>query len=131
MRMGEPRIGMLLFAKPVAHPIKRFDHVEGVFDLLKFSAQPLDVAVYRTIIDINLIIVSNIHQSVAAFDHAGTCGQALLITKIMSRSVKSATATFDLDWNEWVVVIECAGAPTLIERKRRQGLRENTKVRHE
>jgi hypothetical protein len=41
----------------------------------------------------------------------------------MRRSVTSATATFDLDRNEWgVVVIECAGAPTIIERKRRRGV---------
>ena len=48
-----------------------------VLSLLKFLAQSLDVTVNGTIININLIIVGGIHQSVAAIDYAGTCGERL------------------------------------------------------
>ena len=42
---------------------------------LEFLADALDVTVDGTIIDVNLIIVSGIHQGVAAFDHTGTHGE--------------------------------------------------------
>jgi len=66
-----------LFLKPVPHPIKRIDHVEGVVGLLDFLAQALDVTVNCAIIDINLIIISDIHQGIAALDYAGTGGECL------------------------------------------------------
>ena len=45
--------------------------------MLEFLAHALDVTVDCTIIDINLIIVSGIHQGVAAFDHSGAHGERL------------------------------------------------------
>ena len=66
---------MPLFLKPVTHPIKRFDHVEGVVDPSEFLAQALNVAVDCTIIEINLVIVGGIHQSVAALDYTGARGE--------------------------------------------------------
>src|SRR5580704_13777519 len=66
-----------LFLKPVTCAVQRINHVERVVHLLEFLADALDVTVDGTIIDINLIIVSGIHQGVAAFDHTGTHGERL------------------------------------------------------
>src|SRR5215471_14526467 len=68
---------MPLFLKPVTHPIKRFDLVKGLFDLLEFLPHPLNVTVDCTVIDINLIVTGGIHQSIAAFDHTGARGERL------------------------------------------------------
>jgi hypothetical protein len=40
-------------------------------------AWPRDVAVDRAIVDVDLVVVGDIHQGVAAFHHAGTGGDRL------------------------------------------------------
>src|SRR6478672_8450582 len=53
------------FLETVADPIQGFDHLEIVVHHLEFLAQPLDVAVDGTIVDIDLVIIGRIHQRVA------------------------------------------------------------------
>src|ERR1700736_3715877 len=65
------------FLEAITHAIEGFDHLEIVIHDLEFLAQPLDVAVDGAVIDIDLIVISRIHQGVAAFYHAGTGGQGL------------------------------------------------------
>src|SRR5262249_31163762 len=59
------------FAEPLTDAVKRLDHVEIVVSHFEFLAQPLDVAVDRPVIDIDLLVIGRIHQRVAALDHAG------------------------------------------------------------
>ena len=56
--LGSCRRDGLRFAETVADPIQRFDHVEVVIDRLELLAKPLDVAVDRAIIDIDLLVIS-------------------------------------------------------------------------
>src|SRR5690606_36257564 len=56
-----PARGSLLFLEPVAYAIKRFDHLEIVVDGFDFLPEPLDVAVDRAVVDINLVIVGRVH----------------------------------------------------------------------
>ncbi len=58
------------FAESVADSIKRLDHLEVVVDDLELLAQPLDVAVDGAVVDIDLLIISRIHQRITAFHHA-------------------------------------------------------------
>ena len=61
-----------LFLKPVTYPVQRINHVESIVHLPEFFAHALYVTIDGTIIDINLIVVSGVHQGVSAFDHTGT-----------------------------------------------------------
>src|SRR6516164_8867247 len=65
------------FFEPITDAIERFDHVEVVVGPLELLAQPLDVAVDRAIVHIDLVVVGGIHQRVAALDHAGPAGERL------------------------------------------------------
>src|SRR5437764_1166086 len=55
------------FPVTVTDTIERLDGVEIIIDSLEFLAQPFDVAVDRAIVDIDLIVVSRVHQIIAAF----------------------------------------------------------------
>src|SRR5207253_2940953 len=50
----------------IAHTVQRFDHVEVVVDRLEFFAQPLDVAVDGAVVDVDLVVISRVHQGVPA-----------------------------------------------------------------
>jgi hypothetical protein len=69
--------------------VQRINHVERIIHLLEFLANALDVTVDCTIIDINLIIVSGVHQSVAAFDYTvrsdNYLGRSYCLTEECSR----------------------------------------------
>src|SRR5215208_7782843 len=65
------------FLEAITDAIQRLDHVEGVVHRLELLAQTLDVAVDRAVIHIDLVVVSGIHQRVAALDHARPAGQGL------------------------------------------------------
>src|SRR5271165_4167469 len=69
---GSRPIRASLFLEPIADAIKGLDHLELVIDNLEFLAQPLDVAVDRAVIDIDLIVIGRVHQSIAALDDAGS-----------------------------------------------------------
>src|SRR5689334_14764838 len=58
---------------------------EIVVNHLEFLAQPLDVAVDGAIVDVNLIVVSGIHQRIATLNHTGTGGQCLEDKKLGDR----------------------------------------------
>src|ERR1700719_1187049 len=66
-----------LFLETIAYAVQRLDHIEIVVAGLELLAQPLDVAVDGPVVDIDLIVIGRIHQSVAAFHHAGPAGQRL------------------------------------------------------
>ena len=57
--------------------MQRINHVESVVHQLEFLAHALDVTIDCTIIDLNLIVVSGVHQGVAALDHTGKRGKRL------------------------------------------------------
>src|SRR4029077_17591392 len=57
-------------AVSIADAIKGFDLAEFGVDRLELLAQALDVAVDRTIVDVDMLAVSRIHQLVAVFDVA-------------------------------------------------------------
>src|SRR6266852_4079158 len=73
-RQGPSRSGLL---EPVADAVECLDHVERFVDRLELLAQPLDVAVDRAVVDIDLIVVGGIHQRVATLDHARPARQRL------------------------------------------------------
>src|ERR1700753_2345688 len=62
--LGAPDSG---FLEAVPNPVKSFDHLEIVIGHFEFFAQPLDVAVDRAVVDVDLIVVGGIHQGIAAF----------------------------------------------------------------
>src|SRR5690606_19362783 len=62
---------------PVADAVEGFDGVELGVDVAEFLAEPLDVAVDCSVVDIDLIVISCVHQLIAAFHIAGTLGQRL------------------------------------------------------
>src|SRR5476649_2687345 len=66
-----------LFAITIADAIQRLDGVEIVGHRLELLAQPLDVAVDGAVVDIDLVVIGRVHQTVAAFDKAGTLRQRL------------------------------------------------------
>src|SRR5712691_792663 len=73
-RQGPSRSGLL---EPVADAVECLDHVERFVDRLELLAQPLDVAVDRAVVDIDLIVVGGVHQRVATLDHARPARQRL------------------------------------------------------
>ncbi|QTK80156.1 hypothetical protein AT6N2_C2571 [Agrobacterium tumefaciens] len=58
------------FAEAISYAIKRFNHIEVAIDQFELLAKALDVAVDGTVVDIDLFVISGIHQRVAAFDNA-------------------------------------------------------------
>jgi hypothetical protein len=66
-----------LFLQAIAQPINRLDHIKGFVRLLEFSAQALDMTINSTIIDINIILISGIHQTVAVLEYSLTRNQGL------------------------------------------------------
>src|SRR5690606_33640345 len=59
-------------AEAVSNAIEGVDHVELVVDRFELFAQPLDVAVNRSVVYIDLFVIRCIHQSVAALYHTWT-----------------------------------------------------------
>src|SRR5207244_2305574 len=62
-------------AVAIADAIERFDLSEVPIDGLELLPQPLDVAVDRAVVDINVLAVGGIHQLVAVLDVTGTLGE--------------------------------------------------------
>src|SRR5579862_9769561 len=65
------------FAVAVTDAIERFDRVELRVNLAELAPHALDVAVDRTVVDVDLIVVGGVHQVVAAFDEARPLRQRL------------------------------------------------------
>src|SRR5271165_5210154 len=72
-------------AVSIADAIKRFDMGEIAFYRLKFFPQPLDVAVDRAVVDIDVFAICRVHQLVAAIDMPGTVRQRLQNQKLGHR----------------------------------------------
>src|SRR6476469_2133792 len=66
-----------LFGKAVADAIERFDPVEAVVDGAELAAHALDVAVDRAVVDIDVVLIRDVHQLVAGLHHAGPLRQRL------------------------------------------------------
>src|SRR3954464_14207365 len=66
-----------LLAKTVSDPIEGFDRTELAVDCAKLAAHALDVAVDGAIVDIDVVLIGDVHQLVARFDHAGPLGERL------------------------------------------------------
>src|SRR5204862_1070436 len=63
------------FAVSVTDAIECFDLSEFGIDGLELLAQALDVAIDRSVIDIDVLAIGGIHQLVAVFDVPRTLGQ--------------------------------------------------------
>src|SRR5262245_19917624 len=61
--------------KAVADAVERLDHVEIVVHLLELLAQPLDVAVDRPVIHVDLIVIGRVHEGIARLDDARSGGE--------------------------------------------------------
>src|SRR5690348_5069853 len=61
----------LTVAVAISDAIKRLDLREVVVDRLELLAQPFDVAVDGTVVDVDVLAVVGVHQLVAALDMAG------------------------------------------------------------
>ena len=70
------------FLKAIANTIKRLDHIELNVACLELLAQSLDVAVDSSLVHVYLIVVSSIHQGVAAFDYPRPARQGLQEEKL-------------------------------------------------
>src|SRR3546814_19791927 len=66
-----------LLGESVTGAIQRFDSVELGIELTEFTANPLDVAVDRAVVDIDVVVIGRIHQLVARFHDAGPLRQRL------------------------------------------------------
>src|SRR5215469_8896123 len=75
----------LCFAVAIAHAIESFDGIEVIVDDLELLAQPFDVAVDRAVVDIDLVVVSRVHQVIATLHKSGALGQALKDKKLGDR----------------------------------------------
>src|SRR5690349_4245954 len=81
-RPAFPIYASRLFLKAISDTIQRFDHVEFVVAGFELFTQPFDVAVDGAVVDIDLIVISRIHQGVAAFHHARAARQGLQDQKL-------------------------------------------------
>jgi hypothetical protein len=86
------RPSRLLFLESVADAVQGLDHFKIRLDHLELFAQPLDVALDGAVVDIHLIVVSRIHQSVAALDYARPGRQRL---QNMAGAIKPLIERFD------------------------------------
>src|SRR3569832_2041451 len=73
------------FLETVSDPVESLDHLEFVVDDFELLAQPLDVAVDGAVVDINLVVVSSVHQRVAALADARARGERLQNEKFRYR----------------------------------------------
>src|SRR6056297_1195532 len=67
----------LLFVVAIPDTIKRFDCREILVNHPHLLAKPLDVAVDRSVIDIYLIVIGDVHQLIARLHETGALGEGL------------------------------------------------------
>src|SRR5687768_14006840 len=65
------------FGKAISDAVEGFDGLELSIDGAELAAEPLDVAVDGPIVDIDIVLIGDVHQLVARFHHAGTLRQCL------------------------------------------------------
>src|ERR1700749_3556547 len=77
-RQRAPRAPRLTcFLETVSDAVQRLDHLEIVAHHLELLAQPLDVAVDGSVVDIDLVVIGRVHQRVAALHHTRARRQRL------------------------------------------------------
>src|SRR4051794_28284147 len=64
-------------AKAVSDAIEGLDRVELAVDGAELAAHALDVAVDGPVVDIDVVLIGDVHQLVAGFDHARALGERL------------------------------------------------------
>src|SRR3954466_13500401 len=62
-------------SKAVSDPVKRLDPLERGVDSAELAPQPLDVAVDRSVVDIDVFLIGDVHQLVPRLHDAGALGQ--------------------------------------------------------
>src|SRR5829696_4622103 len=63
--------------KAVAYAVERLDRLEGGVHRSELTPQPLDVAVDGPVVDIDVVLISHVHQLVARLYHARPLGERL------------------------------------------------------
>src|SRR5688572_5663378 len=58
-----------LFGKAIADAVERLDRIEAVVRGAELAAHTFDVAVDRPVVDIDVVLVGDVHQLVARFHH--------------------------------------------------------------
>src|SRR5688572_22445621 len=66
-----------LLGKAVSDAVERLDRVEVAVDLAELAPHALDVAVDGAVVDIDVVLIGDVHQLVARFHHAGALSQRL------------------------------------------------------
>src|ERR1044072_2169623 len=60
-----------LLGKTIAHAVESLDRLELAVRRPELAPQALDVAVDGPIVDIDVVLISDVHELVARFDHSG------------------------------------------------------------
>src|SRR5579883_291910 len=84
LRAGD---GGLVIAVAISNAIESFYLDEVIVDGLELFAQPLDVAVDRAVIDIDVLAIGAVHQLIAALDVARAQGERLQDEKFGHRQI--------------------------------------------
>src|SRR6185295_20097251 len=66
-----------LLAKAVSDSVKRLDRAELIVHGPELAAHALDMAVDGAVVDIDVVLIGDVHQLVAGFHHAGPLRQRL------------------------------------------------------
>src|SRR5687768_15663826 len=66
-----------LLGKAVPDPVERLDRLELAVGLAELAPHPLDVAVDGAVVDIDVVLIGDVHQLVARFHHPGPLRQRL------------------------------------------------------
>src|SRR3712207_3285337 len=66
-----------LLGKTIAYAVEGLDRLELGIGGPELAPQALDVAVDGAVVDIDVVLVGDVHQLVARLDHAGTLGERL------------------------------------------------------
>src|SRR5436189_6393810 len=61
--------------KSISNAVEGLDRFEIGIDLPEFPAQPLDMAVDRAIVDIDIVLIGGVHQLIARFHEARPLGE--------------------------------------------------------
>src|SRR4029077_19292663 len=89
-RKRRERAARSYFLEAIADTIERLDHIELDVACPELYAQPLDVAVDGSVVDIHLIVVGCIHQGVAVFTTPGLLASACKMRNSVTVSVISS-----------------------------------------
>src|SRR6185369_619693 len=65
------------FAESISDAIKGLDCIKLWVGAAEFSADPLDMAVDRAVIDIHIVLIGDVEQLVARLHHSGPLGERL------------------------------------------------------